>query len=97
MILGKYFKAPVDRKRYTIDYSDWLDAGELISTCVYSVSPADAGTIVIDGNVINPDAKGVTFYASAGVEGTTYKTFVTMTSSNGQVKEDTIQYTVKAP
>lgn len=97
MILGKYFKASADRKRYSIDYSDWLDVGEFVSTCVFSVTPVDSNPVVIDGNAIASGSQSVVFYASSGIEGTTYKVLVHMTTSNGQVKEDTVQYTVKAP
>ena len=30
MRLGSFVKSPVERKRYTIDYSDWLDTGETV-------------------------------------------------------------------
>jgi len=97
MQLGKYFKAPVDRKRYTIDYSDWLDSGELVMSVTFGVTPLDAFPVVIDGNANNPAATGVVFYASGGLDGTSYKVTATLLSSNGQTREDTIQYTVKAP
>ncbi len=97
MILGKYFKVPADRKRYTIDYTDWLDSGELVNSITYEVSPSTGSPVVIDGDSIDPDYKGVVFYASEGEAGTTYRVFVTMTTSNDQVKEDSVQFTVKAP
>lgn len=95
-ILGKYFKDPDERKRYSIDYSDWLDSGELISSVTFEVTPSTGSPVVIDGDSINPANTGVVFYASEGVNGTTYRVHVTMTSSNGQIKEDTVQFTVKA-
>lgn len=98
MQLGKYTKAPPDRKRYTIDYVDWLDVGELVSSAVYSIDPpTDTSPLVIDGTSINPAAQGVIFYASAGTDGTTYKVAVTMTTSNGQIREDTVLFVVRAP
>ena len=96
-VLGKYFKAPIDRKRYTISYSDWLDTGELVSTVTFEVTPTDAPPVVIDGIAVDPDGKGIVFYASGGVDGTSYKALATMTSSGGQTKEDTVLYSVKAP
>lgn len=97
MQLGKFFKVPDDRKRYSIDYSEWLDSGETVSGVTFGVTPADSSPVLIDGNSINPSATGVVFYASAGNVGTTYVVAVTMTTGGGQVREDTVQYTVKSP
>ena len=97
MNLGKYFKAPDERKRYSIDYTDWLDTGELLTLVTFEVIPVDADPVAIDGIAIETSAKSVVFYASAGLDGKSYKAIVTMTTTGGQVKEDTVQYTVKAP
>lgn len=95
-VLGKYFQDPDERKRYTIDYEDWLDQGELISSVTFDVTPSTGTPVVIDGDAIDPDSLGVVFYASEGTAGVTYKVYVTMTSSNGQIKQDTVQFTIKA-
>jgi hypothetical protein len=97
MILGKFFKSPDERKRYSIGYTDWLDSGELLSTVTFGVTPIDADPVVIDGIAIETGGKSVAFYASAGLDGKSYKAIATTTTSGGQVKEDTVQYTVKAP
>jgi hypothetical protein len=97
MNLGKYFKAPDERKRYSIDYTDWLDTGESLLAVTFEVIPIDADPVAIDGIAIETGAKGVVFYASGGISGTSYKAIATMTTSGGQVKEDTVQYTVRAP
>jgi hypothetical protein len=97
MILGKFFKAPDERKRYSIGYSDWLDTGELLTLVTFGVTPVDADPVVIDGITIQTGGKNVAFYASGGIDGKSYKAIVTTTTSGGQVKEDTVQYTVKAP
>ena len=97
MNLGKYFKSPDERKRYSIDYTDWLDGGEQLSEVTFEVIPIDADPVAIDGIAIETGNKSVVFYASAGIDGKSYKAIATMTTSGGQVKEDTVQYTVKAP
>jgi hypothetical protein len=97
MILGKYFKSPDERKRYSISYADWLDTGEFLSNVTFEVTPIDADPVVIDGIAIETGSLGVVFYASGGIEGKTYRAIATTTTSGGQVKEDTVQYTVKAP
>jgi hypothetical protein len=97
MILGKYFKVPIDNKRYTVDYSDWLDLGETVASITYSVLPQDSSPVFINQNVLNTPLTGGILYAGGGVPGTTYIAYVTMITSGGQTREDTIQYTVKAP
>jgi len=97
MNLGKYFKSPDERKRYSIDYTDWLDTGEQLSAVTFEVIPVDADPVAIDGIAIETGNKSVVFYASAGLDGKSYKAIATMTTSGGQVKEDTVQYTIKAP
>lgn len=95
--IGKFFKAPDERKRYSIDYTDWLDTGELLSTVTFEVTPIDADPVVINGIAIETGSKSVVFYASAGLDGKSYKAIATTTTSGGQDKQDTVQYTVKAP
>jgi hypothetical protein len=95
--IGKFSKSPDERKRYLIDYADWLDTGELITAVTFEVIPADTGHVVIDAITIETGQQKAVFYASAGVEGKSYKAIATMTTTGGQIKEDTVQYTVKAP
>lgn len=97
MILGKYLKAPPDRKRYTLDYSDWLDTGELVQSVTFGVTPVEAPPLVIDGIAINSGSQSITFYASGGVDGSTYKALTTMVTLGGQTREDAIQFTVRTP
>jgi hypothetical protein len=97
MNLGKYFKAPHDRKRYSIDYTDWLDIGETVSDVTFEVTPNTANVLVIDGVSIDPNAKGVVFYASEGLDGKNYKVIVHMETSGAQHRDDTVQYVVRAP
>lgn len=101
MALGKYTKTPDERKRYTIDYTDWLDEGEAVSTVTYEVTLAngDAATgspVVIDEDSVDGDATGAIFFASEGEDGEQYKVVATMTTSGGQVREDAILFNVKA-
>jgi hypothetical protein len=97
MLLGKYYKAPDERKRYSIDYADWLDTGELVNLVTFEVTPVDVIPLVIDGVVNDTSGRVTVFYASGGTEGRTYKAIATMESSGGQIKEDTVQFIVRAP
>jgi hypothetical protein len=95
--LGTFTKTPVERKRYTLDYTDWLDTGETVTGCVFTVSPSTGVTpFIIDASAITGSGLMVTFFANYGVSGVTYVVDVLMTTSGGQTKEDQINFVVKA-
>lgn len=96
MKLAKFVKAPVERKRYQIDYSDWLDTGELVQSIVFTVSPS-TGTqpLVVDAYLIGTPATSVAFFANLGDDGVTYTVNVVMTTDGGQTKEDQILFSVR--
>lgn len=95
MKLGRFTKQPAERKRYAIDYSDWLDTGETISTVSFVPSPIGSGGLEIDAYSIASPATSVVFFANYGVSGTTYTVTVTVTTSGGQIKEDEILFAVR--
>lgn len=93
MRLGKFAKAPDDRKRYTITYTDWLDAGETIENVEFTV---DNDTLTVDGDEINGDGNIVSFFVSGGDDGVTYNVLVEIETSGGQIKEDLVLFAVQA-
>jgi hypothetical protein len=96
MKLAKFVKSPAERKRYSIDYSEWLDTGELVSSIVFTVAPSTgAAPLVIDSYLIGTPATDVDFFANYGVDGVGYTVNVVMTTSGGQIKEDQILFSVK--
>ena len=99
MALAKYVKASSDRKRYQIDYTDWLDVGESVSTVTFSI-PTNTVTpvLVVDGIQVLPTGLGVQYYVSGGVSGVTYAILATLTTSTGpQNKLDEILMTIREP
>lgn len=93
MRLNKFRQAPADRKRYVVNYADWLNAGENINGITMSGSvPADS--FVIDGYVIDAGYQQVIFYVSGGVSGTSYDVSITVTTSLAQTKQDWITFVV---
>lgn len=97
MKLGTFTKTPVERKRYSLDYTDWLDTGETVSSWVFTVSPSTGTTpLIIDASAVDTTSKQIIFFANYGVDGVTYVVDVRMTSSGGQTKEDQINFIVKA-
>lgn len=96
MKLGKFTKTPVERKRYSLDYTDWLDTGETVVLCVFTVTPSTGTSpLLIDTSVIDPTGLLVGFFANYGDSGVTYTVDVLMTTSGGQKKEDQITFVVK--
>lgn len=98
MPAARYVKAPAEKKRYQLDYSDWLDTSEQVSGAVFSVDKVTAPPLVVDGVQVMPNGTGVQYYISGGVDGAAYNVIVTMTTTVGpQVKEDDIFVSVREP
>ena len=96
MRLGKFTKTPDEAKRYEIDYSDWLDTSEYVSSIVFATISTNTGTINCIADAISPSATSVSFFASGGTDGQTYEVRTTMTTSANQIKQDTILFAVRA-
>jgi len=92
MKLGSYIKSPTEHKQYVIDYSKWLEDGETLVSSVFSVSPSDmtVDTVVIDGT-----GTLLSFFVTAGTNAVYYVVTVQVTTSIGQVKEDTVHFNVR--
>lgn len=97
MALSKFIQLVGEKKRYEIDYSDWLDTGEHISTVTFSASPTTTPALVGDTLIINPGNTSATFMVSGGTSDNTYKLLITMTTTGGQIKEDVVLFTVREP
>jgi hypothetical protein len=100
MPLTRYTKAASERKRYQIDYTNWLDAGELAVSVVFAVLNNTGVTpLLVDGVQVLPSGLGVQYYVAGGADGTTYNVTATLTTSTSesQIKMDTILFTVREP
>jgi hypothetical protein len=96
--LGKYSKVPADYKRYTIDYSEWLDGGETVSSVDLAIDVnTDATPLVVDSSSIISSGTGVEFFVGGGEAGETYNVLVTITTSDTEIREDTVFFSVKSP
>lgn len=93
-ILGRFIQTPTERKKYTVNYTDWLAAGESIISFAYSSVPASPTPARIDAYSITSPT--VPIYISGGVDGTQYKILITATTSLGQIKNDEVVIVVKA-
>jgi hypothetical protein len=96
MPLGKFLKTPVEVKRYSIEYDEWLDTGEYISNITFQIVSQNTGTLVVAPNTVQQNAKALVFFVSGGNAGQNYEVALTMTTTGNQVKQDTITFQVKA-
>ena len=100
MAIAKYVKAATDRKRYQIDYTDWLDTGELVTNVAFNIADnASAPVLVVDNVAVLPTGLGVQYYVSGGIDGITYSIAAVLTTSTSpsQVKTDEVLVTIREP
>lgn len=95
MRLGNFNKTPAERKRYAIDYSEWLDTGETVSSYTFTVTPTTTSPLVVDATALDATNKVLVFFVSGGLNGKQYTVDVRTTTSGGQLKEDTVLYAVR--
>lgn len=96
MKLGTFTKSPVERKRYAVDYTDWLENTETLSSATFSIAPnADPASLEINEHVIDAAGKLLTIFVNAGVTGVSYIATVQVETSDGQIKEDQIVFVVR--
>ena len=97
MRLGKFLKTPDEIKRYTIEYAHWLDDGEYLSAIAFDIVSENSGLLVFVPNTIAPSSTKVSFFVTGGADNETYRAAISTTTTAGQVKQDTIDFIVRAP
>jgi hypothetical protein len=95
----RYVKAEGERKRYQLDYTDWLDTGEAVTGVLFTVqNNTTIKPLVIDGIAVLPTALGAQYYISGGADGTTYNVLVALTTTIGpQIREDEVVVSIREP
>jgi len=93
--IGKFRKAAADRKRYTVDYSNWMAADENVATVIMWASSNPDG-FTVDGYLVGTDLKTANFFVSGGVTDGEYSATITISTDKGQIKQDNIDYIVVA-
>lgn len=92
-ILDTKRKTPAERKRYSIDYADWLDTGETCVSVVFVVTPT--GELEIDAYEFSEGGDQLVFFANAGEADADYTVNVKVTTSGGQTTEDEVLFEVR--
>jgi hypothetical protein len=91
-LLGSKQHTEGDTRRWTINYEDWLDnAAKIEQADVQS----DSATCTVGGiEILGND---VVFFLNGGVVGERLTIELTMTDNLGNIKHDTVKFTVVAP
>lgn len=93
MLLGSKIHTAGDTKRWTVDYSRWLENPANIVSAAMTSSSLSC-TITPPATVLG---KEVIFFLSGGTVGEKLTVAITMTDSDTNIKKDTIAFTVVAP
>ena len=93
MKLARFKQQPAERKNYILNYTAWLEDLETISGVVTEVDPP--GEMTIQGVAIQPGSKQVLFSIGGGLDGGEYKATFTISTSDGQTKQDEVHYAVE--
>jgi len=93
MKIGKFKKSPADRKRYVVQYQDWMNEGETV-VGLAAVGSVPDDDFYLDGYFIGPDALEIIFFVSGGLTGKSYDVTLTATTSLGQIKENVVTFVV---
>jgi hypothetical protein len=91
MLLDRFRVQPAEKRKFTIDYSERLQNGNLLTTIQsITIDTVTAPTFVVTGGV-NTDGLRVTLYSEGGLDGSEYKMEILVnTADPGQVWEDEI-------
>jgi hypothetical protein len=93
--LRGFSQQAVERKRYTLDYSCWMDTGEELVDFTVLVTPGTLpNPLVADGAYVDPAYQMVTAFISGGAPGVSYIVRFIATTSTGQIKSDDLSIRV---
>ena len=90
-------KAPVDRLPYPVDWSSWLDEGELIVDSQWATSPS--GELVLEDSSVSAGT-GTEVWIHGGVDGVPYIVSNTITTDSTPIQKIKVKsfiLLVKAP
>lgn len=97
--LAKYVKSPDEVKRYSIEYSDWLDTGENLASVAFEITPTTSPALAVQSSQIVTGDTGslsqMRFFVAGGVAGTIYTITVTAETSGTQTKQDTVLFVIR--
>ena len=92
MILDRKPHTVGDRRQYIVDYSEWLSIGVTVTNGTASTTST---TTSVD--TVTHTTSMIKFFLNAGLLNEVCVVSLQMTDSNGEVKNDTIEFFVRAP
>lgn len=95
MMLGRYKQRPRDIRLREVDYTDFLEEGETISTIATEVDPVTDTPFSISGVTVDVDGKKFAYVSQGGDDGYSYSVTFEINTSAGQRKCDTIEFDVE--
>ena len=91
-VLAKKPHTVGNRKRWTITYARWLPEGVTIASETVTSS---SNTATVDG--VTSKDHHLTFFTNGGVLNETFTVSVQIVDTIGQIKNDTVEFTVVSP
>lgn len=99
VLSGVFIQAPIEVKRYVLDYTAQLATGETVTNVVATVSSltdnSNVLSFIITNIAIAPNNTQAVFYASGGLDENQYLVKFIATTSLSQTWEDIVQFTVQ--
>lgn len=93
MILARKNHTVDNKVFWTVDYDNWLEDGVTIA----SATVTDDDTSVTVGTPVIEDGHKIRFFVQGGTLNQAFTVSVAITDTKGQIKNDTIEFTVVAP
>lgn len=88
-VLGKRPHTVGNRKRFVVNYSRWLPEGVTIAS---QSETSSSLTATVDG--VTAKDHHLTFFTNGGTLNETFTVSVQITDTLGQIKNDTVEFTV---
>ena len=92
MIIDRKQHTVGDRRKYIVDYSQWLDTG-------VTLTAGTATTVSLTATVdtVSHTASTLLFFLNGGIINEIFTVALQVTDSNGEIKNDTVEFNVVAP
>lgn len=91
-LIATFEKQPTEVLDYDVDYAAWIPDSDSITSATATVTPPGELDIV---TLVTQQNTRVKLWATGGVDGTTYKVEVTITTDDGRVKQDEVRFRCK--
>jgi hypothetical protein len=95
MILGRYKQQPGERRKRGVDYSDFLEENEIITSVLPEVQPVTAVPLVVNTVVVDPDGDQFAYFVEGGEDGESYSIEFTILTNGNQKKQDTVEVDIE--